>query len=120
MAEKTMVPSAERMTRKDVLARIKELVGEEEVEVHEFCDKMIAALEKPRPKRVKPEMEEFREDVYAFVEEAGVPVTNADVTAAFETSPQRTAAALKALVMAGDLYRDDTVKPAVFGVAAAE
>lgn len=110
---------AEKITRKDLFARIAETM-KDDPEVVAMCEKYIAQLSKPRTHKTKPEVVEFRAAVASYLAEAEGPMTNKELAAAMECSAQKMAAALRWLVENGNVIRTDGEKksdPAVFVIA---
>lgn len=110
---------AEKITRKDLFARIAEVMHDDP-EVVEMCHKYIEQLSKPRVHKIKPEVVEFRAAVATYLAEAEGPLTNKELAAALEVSPQKMAAALRYLVGEGAVIRTEGEtkrEPAVFVIA---
>lgn len=108
-----------KITRKDLFARIAETMADD-AEVVAMCEKYIEQLSKPRERKVKPEVEMFREAVLAMLQEATGPMTNKEVAEAMQVSPQKASAALRFLVERGLVVRTDGEKrsdPATFVAA---
>lgn len=107
---------AEKITRKDLFARIAETM-KDDPEVVEMCEKYIAQLSKPRVHKTKPEVVEFRATVASYLAEAEEPMTNKELAAAFECSSQKMAAALRYLEREGLVSRTEGTRkndPATF------
>lgn len=107
---------AEKITRKDLFARIAETM-KDDPEVVAMCEKYIAQLSKPRTHKTKPEVVEFRAAVASYLAEAEGPMTNKELAAAMEVSAQKMAAALRYLVGEGLVSRTEGEKkndPATF------
>lgn len=110
---------AEKITRKDLFARIAETMADDP-QVVEMCEKYIAQLSKPRVHKTKPEVIEFRAAVADYIANAEEPLTNKEVAAYFEVSAQKAAAALRWLVGNGNVVRIEGEKkndPATFVLA---
>lgn len=108
-----------KITRKDLFARIAETMADD-AEVVAMCEKYIEQLSKPRERKVKPEVEMFREAVLAMLQEATGPMTNKEVAEAMQVSPQKASAALRFLVERNLVVRIDGEKksdPATFVAA---
>lgn len=110
---------AEKITRKDLFARIADVM-KDDPEVVEMCGKYIEQLSKPRKPRVNKEAIEFAETLYAAVAEHDGPVTNKEMAAELGVAWQRTSAAFKRLVNEGRVARiegENKSDPAMFEVA---
>ena len=110
---------AEKITRKDLFARIAETMKDDH-EVVEMCEKYIAQLSKPRVHKTKPEVVEFRAAVLAALDNAEGPLTNKELATAMSVSAQKMAAALRYLVGEGQVIRTEGEKkndPATFVIA---
>lgn len=108
-----------KITRKDLFARIAETMADD-AEVVAMCEKYIEQLSKPRERKVKPEVEEFRMAVIQLFVNAGVEMTNKQVAEAMQVSSQKSSAALRTLVERGMIVRVEGEKksdPAVFHLA---
>lgn len=116
-------------TRKEMFAAMAnhfEDMGEGYEEYVEFCTKNVAALtkaaERPRkPSKSAEASRKFAEDVLDWMTETGADsYVNADVANGFEVSPQKAAAALKRLTLAGSLVKtpgEHAKDPAVYTIA---
>ena len=91
---------AEKITRKELLIRIKNELSEDPAVV-EMCDKYIAALSKPRKPKANPEVGERQAAVATFMESVTEPVTQAMVGEALGIKPGQAGYALRALAGAG-------------------
>lgn len=110
---------AEKITRKDLFARIAETMHNDP-EVVEMCEKYIAQLSKPRVHKTKPEVVEFRAALATYLGEAEGPLTNKELAGVFECSAQKMAAGLRHLVEQGIVTRIEGEKkndPATFVIA---
>ena len=110
---------AEKITRKDLFARIAETMNDDP-QVVEMCEKYIAQLSKPRVHKTKPEVIEFRAAVADYLANAEGPLTNKELAGAFEVSAQKMAAALRWLVGNGNVIRTEgegKSDPATFVIA---
>jgi hypothetical protein len=110
---------AEKITRKDLFARIAETMNDD-AEVVAMCEKYIAQLSKPRVHKTKPEVVEFREAVAEYLAGAEGPLTNKELSGALGVSHQKMAAALRWLVGEGRVIRTEgegKSDPATFVIA---
>ena len=73
-------------------------------------DRAEKAKSKPRARKVKPEIAEFREAVAGFVAGQAEPVTAKEVGAALGESTQKASAALRFLVAEGEVIAHDGEK----------
>lgn len=81
------------------------------VDAVEFLkDRAEKAKSKPRERKVKPEVTEFRERVAEWLAEAEAPVTAKEVGAALGESTQKASAALRFLVAEGEVVAHDGEK----------
>lgn len=104
-----------KMTRKDLFAKAKVLVPEDEVEIQEMFDKYIEQLSKPRKPKVNEEALAFAEVVYDRLASMDAAVTNKEISESLggkemNASPQRVAAALRKLVESGRVVRTEGEK----------
>ena len=112
---------ANTTTRKELFTRIAETMAND-TEVVAMCEKYIEQLSKPRPKKENKEVMEFRSKVLTLLTNATEPMTNKEVAAEFEVSPQKSSAALRFLVAEGVVERIEGEKktaPATFKAKAA-
>lgn len=109
------------MTQKQALAMaIEQMERVGEMECATVLGKMLEQKSKVREHKVKPEVEEFRAAVVAFLTEAEGPVTNKMVAEGMGVSAQKASAALRYLVGAGAVIRVEGEKksdPATFVLA---
>lgn len=109
------------MTQKQALAiAIEALEGTGQNEAAGVLIKMLEQKTKPRERKVKPEVEEFRANVLEALRGAEGPMTGKMVAGALEVSVQKASAALRFLVESGAAVKLEGEKksdPAMYAVA---
>ena len=79
---------AEKMTKKDLFARIAEGMANDPIVV-EFCQKEIERLSKPRAPRENKAAAEFAAALYDFISSAEAPMTNGEIAAALSNGAEK-------------------------------
>ena len=105
---------AEKMFEKshrEMFAEIAEILRAVEGadELVKFMEYKVAQATKPREKKIDEAYEARKAEILAWMEDAGIEVTLAEIRAEFDLSPQKAGAAMKGLKEAGavkSLFRE--------------